>query len=438
MLSKEENELLTRVGPGTPMGNLMRQYWVPAMLSSELPEPDSVPVRIRLLGEDLIAFRDSGGRAGLIEQSCPHRGASLFFGRNEEGGLRCVYHGWKFDVGGACLDMPNEPAESNFKTKVRAVAYPCRERGGVVWTYMGPRATPPPLPDIEANMLPEGEYTISLAMRECNYFQALEGDIDTSHTSFLHWGAVRPQDARPGTFMYYRSQDRAPRYRVVETDFGTMYGAYRPAEEDTDYWRIACYLFPFWVIIPTGLLGHQVLFRGWVPIDDTHTMWWSLSKRRERSGRVRPETDAALAGLGMPYEPMTSDWYGRFRLQPNASNDYLIDREKQRRKESFTGIEGVHIQDQAVTESEGPIYDRSREHLVSSDTMIIRTRQRLLRIAHALQERGEVPPGVDNPEVYGVRGGGVLLPRDADWLEATAELRKAFVDHPQLDPAIVG
>ena len=153
MLTAEENQLLTRVGPGTPMGNLFRQYWLPAMLSEELPAPDSDPVRVMLLGEKLIAFRDSNGQVGLIQNHCPHRGASLFFGRNEEAGLRCVYHGWKFDVTGQCVDMPNEPAESNFKSKVKAVAYPARERGGLVWVYMGPRSTPPELPDIEANVI---------------------------------------------------------------------------------------------------------------------------------------------------------------------------------------------------------------------------------------------------------------------------------------------
>jgi hypothetical protein len=277
-------------------------------------------------------------------------------------------------------------------------------------------------------------------MRECNYFQALEGDIDTSHASFLHWGAVRAEDARPGTFMYYRTQDRAPRYAVVDTEYGTMYGAYRPAEEDSDYWRIASYLFPYYVIIPTGLLGHQIVVRAWVPMDDTHTLWISMGKRQERGPRVRSRegTDAIPAPWSMPYAERTTDWFGRFRLRPNADNDYFVDREKQRRKETFTGIEGVHVQDQAVTESEGPIYDRSTEHLGSSDTMIIRTRRRLLDAARALEEHGTVPPGVDNPEVFGVRAGGIILPRGADWLQATAELRKAFVDHPELDPSIVG
>src|SRR5215472_5033339 len=184
MLSAEENDLLCRVGPGTPMGDLMRQYWVPGLLSRELPGPDSDPRRIMLLGEQLIAFRDTNGAVGLIQNNCPHRGASLFFGRNEEAGLRCVYHGWKFATDGSCIDMPNEPAESDFRSKVKATAYPCRERNGLVWAYMGPRSVPPPLPDLEGNMLPEGEWNVTAIQRECNWFQALEGDIDTSHFSF--------------------------------------------------------------------------------------------------------------------------------------------------------------------------------------------------------------------------------------------------------------
>src|SRR5579872_3856385 len=183
MLSKEDNDILCRVGPGTPMGQLMRHYWVPGALASELPAPDSDPLRLRLLGENLIAFRDTNGRVGVVQNHCPHRGASLFFGRNEENGLRCVYHGWKFDVTGQCVDMPNEPAESNFKNKVKATAYPCRERGGIIWAYMGPRSAPPELPDFEANTI-EG-CQVFAAMRDSNWLQALEGDIDTCHTAIL-------------------------------------------------------------------------------------------------------------------------------------------------------------------------------------------------------------------------------------------------------------
>src|SRR4030088_2532728 len=175
MLTQQDNELVTRVGPGTPMGNLMRQYWVPAMLGSELPGPDCDPVRVLLLGEQLIAFRDSNGNVGLVANNCPHRGASLFFGRNEESGLRCVYHGWKFAVDGTCIDMPNEPAESDFRTKVKATAYPCKERGGVVWAYMGPRSIPPSLPDLEPNMRTDMRLSVRVTQQEAHWLQVLEG-----------------------------------------------------------------------------------------------------------------------------------------------------------------------------------------------------------------------------------------------------------------------
>ncbi len=351
MLSTEDNETITRVGPGTPMGELMRQYWVPALASSELPAPDGPPVRVKLLGEELIAFRDSTGAIGLLGNHCPHRGASLFFGRNEEAGLRCVYHGWKFDVNGACVDMPNEPPESSFKSKVRPTAYPCRERGGVVWTYMGPRSAPPPMPDIEPNMVPDGFYSVGVTMRNCNWLQGIEGDIDTSHLQILHQGSEKAESVRLGTMNYYGLADRAPRYRVVDTPGGTMYGAYRPAGDDRHYWRIAHFLFPFYSLIPTGLLGHQVQVRAWVPLDDEHMMFFSMSKRAptgglatgtDGGGQLRAGTpDGRTAPGGLRYQPNGTGWYGRFNLVQSKENDYLIDREKQRTHQSYTGVEGI-------------------------------------------------------------------------------------------------
>jgi len=416
------------------MGELMRHYWVPALASSELPERDGAPVRVRLLGEELVAFRDSDGKVGLMAANCPHRGASLFFGRNEECGIRCVYHGWKFDTTGQCVDMPSEPAESNFKARIKATAYPCVERGKIVWTYMGQLQTPPPLPDIEANMLPEEQCFVSMTLRECNWLQALEGDIDTSHLQFLHMGSMKPGDAPEGTFGYYGLADRSPRYQVVDTDSGTMYGAYRPAGEDRYYWRIAQYMFPFYAMIPTGVLGHQILCRAWVPLDDTHVMFIIMGNLAERRGNGN--ANAGIAGLG--YQPNTTDSLGRFRLIQNKENDYMIDREQQRRDESYTGIAGIPVQDQAITESMGGILNRTVEHLGSSDAMVVRTRIRLLNAVKALRDKGELPPGADDPSVYAVRSGGVFLPRNADWLETTAELRKAFVEHPDLDLSVVG
>jgi phthalate 4,5-dioxygenase oxygenase subunit len=420
------------------MGNLMRQYWVPTMLSSELPAPDSDPVRVLLLGEQLIAFRDSNGKVGLLANNCPHRGASLFFGRNEEAGLRCVYHGWKFDVSGACIDMPNEPAESDFRTKVRAVSYPCQERGGIVWSYLGPRAEPPPLPDLEPNMLPTDQLVVTAIQRDCNWLQGLEGDIDTSHLGFLHLGAIDPENTRPGTFQHYTVKDRAPRYSVVDTDYGAMYGAYRPADAGQLYWRIAQFLFPFYAMIPTGVLGLQVLARAWVPMDDEHMLFFSMGSRQSVATITAVNAPATRNRAGEDLLPNRTDWNGRFRLAADASNDYRIDRGRQRRREDYTGIPGIHTQDQAITESMGPILDRSTERLGTSDVMVIRVRRRLMEAARALAERDVTPPGVDRPDVYGVRSGGAILPESADWLEATSELRKAFVEHPQLDPAIAG
>ena len=435
MLSAEDNALLCHVGRGTPMGELVRQYWIPALASTELPERDGAPVRVRLLGENLVAFRVTSGAVGLIQNHCPHRGASFFFGRNEEDGIRCVYHGWKFDLSGRCVDMPSEPDDSTFKTKVCAVSYPCVERNGVVWAYMGPRATRPPLPDIEPNLL-GGECQVQKILRECNWVQGMEGDIDTSHLGFLHLGAVKLEDTVPKSFDYYTLRDRAPRYEVVDTDFGTTYGAYRPAEPDTYYWRIAHFLFPFFTMIPTGVLGTQILVRAWVPVDDGHTMFLNIGFPRTRGGAgagnaalltVEGRPVAAAGGRTGDYDflPETADWAkGKFRLAQNRANDYWLDRKAQRER-SFTGIPGIFQQDQAITEGMGAIVDRTREHLGSSDAMVIRTRRRLIAAARALRERAVVPPGVDDPSVYRQRSGGVILPRGAGWLEATKELRAA-------------
>ena len=420
MLSVEENEILCRVGLGTPMGNLMREYWIPAVRSDELPSPDCPPMRIRLLGEDLIGYRTTSGAVGLMQNSCPHRGASMFFGRNEEEGLRCVYHGWKFDVAGNCVDMPSEPAESNFRSKVKARAYPCIERCGVVWTYMGSRETPPPLPDLEPNMLPDGRWAVANLMRDCNWMQALEGDIDTVHVPFLHGGHRTMQNTTPGTTSYYSAREPAARYKVIDAEYGVSYGAYRSAEEDTYYWRIAHFLFPFYTMTPTGALGVRKQVRAWVPMDDGHTLYFSMAE---------PASRADVQG-GPPTEevPRTTGWYGRFRAKATVDNDYMIDRDAQRTMLSFSGLPSITIQDQAVTESMGTVYDRSREHLGTSDSMIIRTRRRLLEAAKAFANQGVVPPGVDNPAMYGQRSGEIILPRSEEVWQATEQLRRAFVE----------
>jgi len=461
MLSKEDNELLSRVGPGTPMGELMRQYWIPAVRSDELAGPDSAPLRLKLLGEELIAFRVTSGSVGVVRNSCPHRGASLFFGRNEEEGLRCVYHGWKFDVTGACVDMPSEPAESNFKNKVRAKSYPTYEHGGVIWAYMGPREIPPPLPQIEAFILAEGPHQVSAIHRPCNWMQGWEGEMDTVHAAFLHFGASKPEDQKPGSYNFYQANQRHAKFSVVETEFGTSYGAYRPAEEDTYYWRMAHMLFPFYAMIPQGEIGKDAKIGAYVPIDDEHTMHWEIFlrpevlggpqpdrsddpragvragnppaddiqdfiKERQKGGRQPATAGQATLGNNLGPMPNTTGWLGRFNLPQSLANDYMIDREAQSAWKSFTGIPGVRQQDMAVTESMGPIYKRYNEHLGTTDAMIIRTRRKLIAAAKALRDNGVIPPGVDNPEVYRQRSGECILPRDVFWWDATKPMREVF------------
>jgi phthalate 4,5-dioxygenase oxygenase subunit len=221
-----DSEELTRVGPGSVMGNFMRQYWIPAAKSSEV-SVDGTPMRLMLLGEKLVAFRDTAGRVGVMDHHCPHRNASLVLGRNEEGGLRCIYHGWKFDVDGNCIDMPSVPASLDFKDKVKARAYKAVDRNGVLWVYMGDRKEAPPLPMVEATLLGDGEVDISFMMRSCNWMQSLEGDIDTSHFGFLHVGHLDPDNVPEGHPLEHTATERAPEYHVKDTPWGTTYGAYR-------------------------------------------------------------------------------------------------------------------------------------------------------------------------------------------------------------------
>jgi phthalate 4,5-dioxygenase oxygenase subunit len=422
------HEALTQVGPGTVMGDLMRQYWIPAALSSEL-EPDGDPMRLVLLGEPLSAFRDSSGRVGVMDHRCPHRCASLFLGRNEANGIRCIYHGWKFDAAGNCVDMPNVSPSRDFKAKVKARAYKVAERNGLIWVYMGPRAVAPPLPMIESNLLPECDVNLTFVQRECNWLQALEGDIDTSHFGFLHFGNVELDDLTEDDPMRYTVGNRAPDYHVAETPWGTTYCAYRPANVGQTYWRFANFLFPFWTQQPQGRFPVHVHVRAWVPLDDTHTMFINVFWKQGMSGSRTLKDGRPWPGAkrDFDYVPNTTDWHGRWRLAHNASNDWGMDREAQRRGAIYSGIDGIHLQDQAVTESMGPIVDHTFEHLSPSDQMITRTRRRLLRAARDLHEKGVVPPGIDDPEAFlGARSGYFITDERADWQAAYAEQVKTM------------
>jgi nitrite reductase/ring-hydroxylating ferredoxin subunit len=416
------------------MGDLLRHYWMPSMMSEELPSPDCPPVRIRILGENLIAFRTTSGKIGVVANACPHRGASLFFGRNEEEGLRCVYHGWKFDVDGTCLDMPSEPPESNFKSKVRVTAYPATERSGTIWIYMGRREVPPPLPEINANMQPEGKYEIGAYSSECNWFQSLEGDFDTIHVSFLHSGSVLPEEVRQPDINHevYAMRTRWARHFVADTEFGCTSGNNRPAEDGTTYWRIAQFLYPFYAMPPASYTSLGII--AVVPIDDENCLrfHWSVVDGERGRRNAAPTHNAVTTGYHEDPSHNTSDWLGRYKLAGNVRNDYLIDREVQKANKGGLGYSGIpgRGQDGAVTESMGVIYTRDNEHLGVTDSGIIRMRRLLIKAARDLRDHGTLPPAVDRPELYRVTTAGEILPNGVDGIAATLPQQWRTVTEP--------
>ncbi len=424
MLNREENELLTRTGPGTPMGALLRQYWIPVVLSSEVAAGGRVK-RVKLLGERLIAFRARNGRPGLVGEFCPHRLASLYFGRVEEAGMRCVYHGWKFGMDGRCLEMPNEPPESGFAAKIRHVGYPCEERGGMIWAYMGPASPPPPLPDLEWTLLPEANSFASKRVQECNWFQAMEGGIDSSHISFLH-APIDADDAEVnreldrasfGIGVAVQTTDRAPRFEVVDTDYGVLIGARRTRADGQYLWRITQFLMPFYTMPPTDLDEKITQSHIWVPMDDTNVINWMVTWHPDRP-LTREEIDLNVAGKGAhvcDYLPPTSEPYGDIRTAANRGNDYEMDWEAHRTR-MFCGIPGFGVQDQAIQESQGDIVDRALEHLGTSDSAIIQVRRRLMSAARALRDHGAAAPGRD-PRSFQVRSASVVLPPGASWVD---------------------
>ena len=419
MLSREENELLTRTGPGTPMGEVMRRYWLPILLEREVAEPDGEPVRVQVLGERLVAFRDSEGRIGLLDEFCPHRRVSLWFGRNEECGLRCVYHGWKFDVTGRCVDQLNEPGEASFAEKVRTTSYPTLEVGGVVWTYMGPKEHTPPPPNFEWTQVPATHRHVSKVIEECNWLQALEGGIDTSHAPILH-RTLSTSTSRGGfdpNSPFVRGG--APVLEVDFTDYGYRYAGVRKLPEGDSYVRTYHYIVPFTQLRP-GQLGPGNSLRPygpghfWVPIDDHSCMVWNFQYTYGEEGLT--EKDQLEVGYGNGPDAVDQKTFRSFR---NAGNNYLIDRQVQK-TETYTGIEGINAQDRAVQESMGPIVDRSREYLGPADKAIIATRRLLLDAVKTVQ-RGGSPPATDT-SYYNLRAIDRIVPEGTPWRDALLPL----------------
>src|SRR6478752_1716380 len=291
MITAKQNDDLTRTGPGSLMGDLFRRYWLPALHASELPAPDCPPVRVKLLSESLIAFRDTLGRLGLIDEFCAHRGVSLWFGRNEECGLRCPYHGWKYDVSGQCVDMPNEPEQSAFAKKVKLQSYPLVERGGVLWTYMGPPESQPPLAEYEFAMVPPPQTYTSKRWQECNWLQAMEGGIDSSHVSFLHRGDLSHDPLFKGAKgNEYNLKDMRPHFEVVESQGGLYIGARRNAENGNYYWRITPWVMPTFTMIPPRA-DHPIHGHFWIPIDDENCWAWSYDFHPTRALLEREVND---------------------------------------------------------------------------------------------------------------------------------------------------
>jgi phthalate 4,5-dioxygenase oxygenase subunit len=420
MLSSADNERLTRVGKGTPMGNTLRRYWMPALLSSELGGNDGAPVRVRLLGEDLVAFRATDGRVGLVDAFCPHRRAPMFFGRNEECGLRCVYHGWKFDASGACVDMPSEPPDSLFKTKVTIAAYPTWEAAGVVWTYMGPPEQQPPVPAYEWTRVPATHAHVSKTEVACNYLQGLEGGFDAAHSTFLHNEFLDNKQ-------WVRAKAGAPALDIERTAYGMRVAAVRDLGDQGQYVRISEWAMPAvqfrgQVTVLSGERAETPRVDGhvWVPIDDEHTWVYNFIYGIDETVVISEEkfwTWESVSGRGK--DDLIP---GTFKLKKNLANDFMIDRDLQRHK-TYTGIKGINTQDIAVQEGMGPIADRSQEHLGTSDRAVILIRQMLLEAVRCVED-GSDPPGID-PEAQRIpRGYDEYVPLGVEWRE---HLRDALV-----------
>jgi phenylpropionate dioxygenase-like ring-hydroxylating dioxygenase large terminal subunit len=404
MLSAEDNEILTRVGPGSPMGELMRRFWIPALLSEEIAEPDGKPARVKLLGEQLVAFRDSEGRIGLLDELCPHRRTSLALGANERCGIRCLYHGWKFDVTGQCVDTPAEPPGSTLKDRIRTKSYPVVERGGVVWAYMGPPEQVPPFPDYEWLNLPAEQCAAFKVQEDCNYAQAVEGTIDTAHAGCLH-RTVRWHDPSP----LKHEQVLFAGIEVEYTKYGMRYAGLRELPNGGTHARITLAPLPFFTLIPPDtadpVRGTRRMANAFVPRDDTstwHIQWFfDATKPVDRAYRVKE------GGLQLDEN---------YRKKVSIDTWYNQDRQMMKEK-NFSGLTGILVQDHAVVETQGRITDRTHEHLAASDVAVVAWRRIMLRAAKALRDGGALPDVVTDANIpwRELKGEEHVLPPGSTW-----------------------
>ena len=463
MLSKEDNELITNTNKGTPMGELFRRFWLPVALSSELPGPDCTPLRVRIMGEDLIAFRDTDGKVGLVDAYCPHRGAPMFFARNEEQGLRCVYHGWKFDVDGTCVDLPNAPEGETFRHKIHITSYPCEDIGDLIWAYMGPADKRPPLPDFEWMKLPKSHRYMTKFLMECNYLQAQEGDSDPSHGRFLH-STLADKTNEDGSSVRSRHEGNYGLAGPIAADepFPRIVGNRRKSAilqhpsntgeliEDVGAATLSIYVKDE----PEGQKRATVRVGWWVPFFTTPGI---VVRPTHFGSNMRVPIDNAnmwFFRLRWSWEPISEDDINEYKnggythpeLNPgtwqtklNVHNDYGVDRVAQKYF-SYTGIKTFPMQDIAMMENQwGPIADRTREHLVSLDYAIIYRRRRLLRLAKALAE-GIEPAEPWRPEAFHMHGASAVAPTAAEAI-AQAKVRAATPLMPEKLPqlaAVIG
>jgi phthalate 4,5-dioxygenase oxygenase subunit len=429
MVTREENDLLCRVEGDAPMGRVMRRHWLPACMSEEVAEPDGVPVRTRLLGEDLVVFRDSGNRLGVLGEHCPHRQASLAFGRNEECGLRCLYHGWKFDVDGNVVDMACEPdGGERLKGLRKHKAYPVREGGGFVWVYMGPADAfrefePPawaPSPHVRTSIV-----KIHTA---CNWAQVLEGSIDSGHSSSLHStdmpsmavdGAKATEENWPRP-----STDKAPRMKVHLTSFGFRYAAIRKPivnAETHDYVRVTLFVAPFTVIIPPN--DQYKLAQMLVPIDDTNTMFYWIAWHETKGIAQEAWRKFCGAQVGIDLDE-------NYRKIRTLENRFLQDRQAMKLGD-FTGIKGIPSQDMAMWESMGPISERSADNLGMSDIAVIQFRRQMIAAAKRMREGGPAigttQPHIPHLKLTSFEG---IVPKTTDWRTLGVSQEERIVDTP--------
>ena len=434
MLTLAENRLLTQTGDETPMGQYFRQFMQPIALSRELPEPDCAPIRLTILGESLIAFRDSLGRVGLVEPTCPHRGADLFYGRNEACGLRCIYHGWKFDIHGKAVDLPNVPPGSGYHETMRIRAYPTAEFGEMVWAYLGPalqgEPSMPAVPQLEFGLVPDSHRYVTKRLQQCNWAQSIEGALDTAHFSFLHMPAPSvasnenpdaPADARR---LRWIREDPMPRFSIIEHDVGFVVGAARHADANDLYWRITQFMLPAHSSTPSTLPGENHFGYTWVPIDDEscwiYTYAWNPVRPITLQEREKLEQGHGVVGeVGPDFRPIR-----------NRANHYLLDRREQRHH-SFTGVRGLAEQDAMVQDSQGLIADRTREHLTATDAAIVRFRRAVMGGARSLQA-GQAPAAADKPEAYRLRSGSWVA---AEGVPFEAVMQERFGDPVGKAPA---